>query len=106
LAVLVEDVASGRAQRRHAAAATSTLLLAAHDAGWRAEELAEAAGLNAPAVRRRIRVARDRNGDRPPAWLFRRRLSNAAAHPSCPWTARDGFHPPKRRISPACATEP
>jgi len=61
-AVRLEKAADGYDQRRRAIAGTSALLLAAANAGWRPGELADAAGLQAPAVRARIHVARKRHG--------------------------------------------
>jgi hypothetical protein len=56
----VEAAASTAAQRRRAVAATGALLLAGVEAGWRAAELARAAGLQDQTTRVRIRRARQR----------------------------------------------
>ena len=58
----LEGMAATQAQRRAAIRATLVLLRACADAGWRGFELADLAGLAAPAVRQRVSAAR-RRGD-------------------------------------------
>ena len=60
----VEAAAQGRAQWLTAVTATRTLRMAANDAGWTGEQLAEASGLSLAAVRKKIQQTR-RAGRRP-----------------------------------------